>query len=75
MKRQWKRRVLNGELWYERYAFRARIFVRGRRVCGSYRWIVQHRALVYFGWSSSLSGALEEAEERAREIDLRWGPA
>lgn len=67
--RNWKRRIISGQVWYEGRAHGARLFVRGRREKGSYRWIVQHPDLIYFGWSSTLRTALDDAKRRAKEID------
>lgn len=68
---RWKRRFIEGLLWYELVAHNARVFARGKREGGMYRWIVQHPSLVYFGWSKSLPQAMEDAECRARVIDRR----
>jgi len=70
MKYGWKRRIVDGQVWYERSVHNARLFVRGKRERGSYRWIIQHRRMVHFGWSSRLDLALDDAEEQAEKIDM-----
>lgn len=71
MENKWKRRIVDGQVWYEITAHNARVFVRGRRVHGMYRWMVQHPNLVYFGWSSTVRQAMDDAEARAMEIDFK----